>query len=116
MAGRLIFTSSGSPIQNLSAFTAHELNCCVERLDNRIKDTNSFLLKLDELNTDSRNPVDHDSVIHATWDVTDMFNSIPQYFALEQCQDHLNKRENPVINTDCVIEAIDITLKNNVPM
>lgn len=50
------------------------------------------------------------SMLIATWDVTDMFNSIPQYFALEQCQ------ENPVINTDCVIEAIDITLKNNVPM
>ena len=115
--GRLISTTCGSPIENLSAFTAYELNTCVEALEYRLKDTNNFILQLDDINAnpDSYN-IDHANVIHATWDVIDMFNSIPQDMALEQCREHLNKRIAPAISTECIAEAIDITLKNNVCM
>ena len=42
-----------------------------------------------------------------------MFPSISKSVGLEQCRNHLNKRTNPLYSTDCIIEALEIALENN---
>ena len=42
-----------------------------------------------------------------------MFLSISKEVGLEQCEKHLNKRIDPLFSTDCILEAIDITLSHN---
>ena len=43
-----------------------------------------------------------------------MFPNIPEEMGREECRKHLDAREEPVLfSTDCILEGIDITLKNN---
>ena len=42
-----------------------------------------------------------------------MFPSIYNDVGLEQCRIHLNKRNQPLFSTECILEALDITLTHN---
>ena len=77
-----------------------------------ITDTNSFLRKIIEINN-SGVLADKD-VIHVSFDVVSMFPSISECVGLEQCTQHLNKRSQPILfSTDCIIDALKITLNHN---
>ena len=76
-----------------------------------IKDTNHFLCKIEEIN---RNGILKDKpVLHVTFDIVAMFPSISKSFGVQECRKHLDRRENKLFSTDCITEALEITLDNN---
>ena len=107
--GRLISTGCASFTKSLSALTAIEL--CKVELPYIIKDTNHLLKKLLEIN-ESGILADKE-VIHVSFDVKSMFPSISKSVGLEQCKKHLDKRLDPLFSTQCILEAIEITLDHN---
>ena len=109
--GRMISTGCASAIKNLSALTAFEMKKV--ELKYVILDLNHMLRKLDEIN-ESGVLSEITSVIHASFDIEAMFPSISKDFGLEQCRKHLDKRINPIFSTDCITEALEITLENNI--
>ena len=108
--GRLISTGCASAIKNLSALTSHELTKV--QLQYAIRDTNHFLQKIEELNESGM--LHNKTVIHASFDIEAMFPSISKDMGMEQCRKHLDKRENPIFSTDCIVKALEITLDNNI--
>ena len=109
--GRMISTGCASAIKNLSALTAHELTKV--ELDYAIQDTNHILRKIDEIN-ESGVLGGVESVIHASFDIEAMFPNISKDVGLAQCRVHLDKRKDPIFSTDCIIDALEITLDNNI--
>ena len=66
---------------------------------------------IDELNENDfvgKNP----DIIHVYWDVEAMFPSIPKDMGLAECKAQLGTREDG-LSTDCVMEALKITVENN---
>ena len=76
-----------------------------------IKDINHFLKKVLEVNQSE--VLQGKEILHVSFDVVSMFPSISKEVGLEQCEMHLNKRIDPSFSTDCILEAIDITLSHN---
>ena len=111
--GRMITTGCNSYIENLSAITAVELKKV--KVPYVIADKLEFLRKLDQINASGR--LIGKKIIHVTIDVVNMFPNIPREFGLEECYKHLNKRQEPhLLSTACIIEALKITLDNNLAM
>ena len=107
---RLISTGCGAHIENLSALTSWELKKC--HLEYCLIDSAHFLAKLKHLN--NTGTLHNHKIIHVSFDIVEMFPSIPKDFGLRQCRQNLDKREDPLFSTDCIIEALDITLSHNV--
>ena len=112
--GRLNSTTCNSPMENVSAFTAYELKSFVESLPHCLRDTNDFLFCLDNLNNNHNFEIEHNKSMHVTCNVIDMFSSIPQSPVIEKCKEFLDQHQSPPVSTECILEAIDITLKNNI--
>jgi hypothetical protein len=110
--GRLISTGCNSFIKNLSIFTAEELKKV--ELPYCLKDTNELLQKINLLNDSSK--LAGKTVYHVTFDVVNMFPSISKEIGLPACREFLDKRTTKLFSTDCVIDAIEITLDNNLTM
>ena len=108
--GRMISTGCASAIKNLSALTAHELTKV--SLPHVIQDVNHFLRKVDEINESG--VLLNKSVIHVSLDIESMFPSISKEVGLEECKLHLNKRSDPIFSTKSIIDALEITLDNNI--
>ena len=108
--GRLITTGCNSYIENLSALTAHELKKV--DLEYRLMDTPHFLRKIDELNESGL--LLNKDIIHVSVDVVNMFPNIPKEFGMQECKKHLDRRENKIFSTDCILKAIEICLENNI--
>ena len=53
-------------------------------------------------------------MIHVSLDIESMFPSISKQVGLEECQKHLDKRVNPIFSTKSIIDALEITLDNNI--
>ena len=107
--GRLISTGCNSYIKNLSIFTAEELKKV--DLPHCLKDSNELLNKINQLNESST--LSGKRIYHVTFDVVNMFPSISKEIGLPACRDHLEKRQVKLFSTDCVMEALEITLDNN---
>ena len=71
------------------------------------KDTNDFLAKLKDV---ERFP---DGAILVTIDVVGLYPNIPHDEGLEALRRTLNKRCNPVIPTDHIVDLAELVLKNN---
>ena len=109
--GRLISTGCDSYTKNLSILTAHELKKV--SLEYNLKDTGDLLRKIDKLNED-KVLEKYDEILHVSFDIVAMFPNIPEEMGREECRKHLDAREEPVLfSTECILEGIDITLKNN---
>ena len=107
--GRLISTGCESPANNLSALTDYELlKVPPPHVTN---DTNHFLLKIKDLN--ERGVLIGKTVWHVSFDIVNMFPSISKEVGLEQCKDQLDKRIDPIFSTQCIQDAIEITLDHN---
>ncbi|KAL5258256.1 hypothetical protein ACHWQZ_G013033 [Mnemiopsis leidyi] len=107
--GRLISTGCNSYIKNLSIFTAEELKKV--DLPHCLKDSNELLNKINQLNESGT--LSGKRIYHVTFDVVNMFPSISKEIGLPACRDHLEKRQVKLFSTDCVMEALEITLDNN---
>ena len=108
--GRLISTGCASYTKTLSALTAVEL--CKVNLQYVIKDTNHLIRKIEEVN--QLGVLENQEVLHVSFDIINMFPSISKSVGLGQCRIHLDKRIDPIFSTDCIIEALTITLDNNI--
>ena len=107
--GRLISTGCNTLTKNLAVLTAFELKKVV--LKYNVKDTDDFLQRIDQLNKSGK--IDNKSIVLCSFDIVSMFPSISKDLGLRLCRNHLNKRENVIFSTDCILEAIEITLDNN---
>ena len=73
---------------------------------------NHFLKRVHEINQ-SKILMDKDS-LRVSFDVVSMFPSISNVVGLEQCEMHImNNRCEPLFSTNCILDAISITLSNN---
>ena len=107
--GRLISTGCASYTKILSSLTAIEL--CKVDLPYIIKDNNDLLRKIIAINENEI--LAGKNVIHVSFDVVSMFPSISKTVGLNQCKMHLDKRTDPLFSTQCILDALEITLDHN---
>ena len=88
-------------------FIDHQLKYLVPQIPSYVKDTNDFLAKLKDM---ERFP---DGAILVNIDVVGLYPNIPHDEGLEALQRTLNKRSNPVIPTDHIVNLAELVLKNN---
>ena len=110
--GRLITSGCGSFTENLSLLTALELKKRAHQLPYVIQDTNALLCKLDEINT-SKILHTGNKIIHASFDVISMFPNMHKNLGITRCREELQLRVDG-LPTQCVLEALEITLDYNV--
>ena len=108
--GRLISTGCDTYIKNLSILTSHELKKVP--LKYNLKDTNALLRNIEDINKKGTLK-NFDEILHVTFDVEAMFPSIPLELGMQECKKLLDKRKDPIFSTECILEAIKITLKHN---
>ena len=109
--GRLITSGSGSYTENLSAFTSIFLKPCRKELGHCILDINDLLRRLDTVN--ELGTFKDKNLIMVSFDVVNMFPSIPKELGIEECRKKLNEREDQSVPTECIIDALSITLDYN---
>ena len=109
--GRLISASCNGFTNNLATLTVHELR--KTQLAYNLRDTNHFLQKVENINN-SGILQKYDKIFMVSFDITSMFPSITKSHGLSACKEHLDKRINPLFSTQCIIEAINITLEHNI--
>ena len=107
--GRLISTGCNTLVRNLAKLTAHELKKV--KLSYVVTDINDFLQRIDELNKSGR--IDNKELLFCTFDIEAMFPSISKDLGLDNCREHLNKRQRFIFSTESMLEAIEITLDHN---
>ena len=108
--GRLISTGCNSYIKNLSIFTAEELKKVT--LPHCLMDSNDLLMKMKELNESGR--LTGKTIYHVTFDIVNMFPSISKEIGIPACRTLLDQRGTKLFSTDCVMEALEVTLDNNI--
>ncbi|XP_067026756.1 uncharacterized protein [Acropora muricata] len=105
--GRPVISGCNTPTEKISAFVDHQLKHLVPQIPSYVKDTNDFLAKLKDM---ERFP---DGAILVTIDVVGLYPNIPHDEGLEALRRTLNKRSNPVIPTDHIVDLAELVLKNN---
>ena len=107
----MISASCNGFTNNLATLTVHELR--KPELAYNLRDTNHFLQKVENINN-SGILQKYDKIFMVSFDITFMFPSITKSHGLSVCREHLDKRINPLFSTQCIIEAINITLEHNI--
>ena len=110
--GRLISTGCNTITRNLSELTAFEMKKV--ELKYNVKDNDDFLRRIDTMNKSGK--LLNKKVLLCSFDIVSMFPNITKDLGLKNCRDHLNKCTNPIFSTDCILDAIEITLDNNITM
>ena len=54
------------------------------------------------------------AIIHVSWDVVAMFPNIPTDLGLKMVRKVLNQRKAPRLSTECIIDALTLSLKYNI--
>ena len=112
--GRLITSGCGSPTERLSEWIEFYLKPMMDELPYRLQDTCHFLRVLKMFNSHRSEEDTPPPVIHATWDITAMFPNISNELGLKACRLLLDTRQNLFPSTDCLVEAIQLTLEENI--
>ena len=105
--GRPIVSSCGAPTENISLFVDYHLRPLVKKIPSYIKDTNDFLVKLN----DTQNLPSECLLV--TLDVSSLYTNIPQEEGMEACREALDTRDVPEPPTDDVVHLISLILKKN---
>ena len=108
--GRLISTGCNSFTKNLAILTSYELKKV--DLEFCLKDTNEFLRQIDAFSKSGK-LTNSKSLLMCSFDIVSMFPSINKDLGLQACRGHLDKRENKIFSTECILDGIEITLDNN---
>ena len=106
----MISTGCAAHIKKLAQLTATELDKV--ELKYITKDLNHLLRQFASIN--QRQIIkDCDEVMVVSFDIVNMFPSISKTVGLEQCKLHLDQCSDPIFSTQCVLDALEITLDNN---
>ena len=108
---RLITSGNGTVIENLSVFTEYFLHPCINKEPQILADTTALLKKVEDINH-RFSPFPAGTLL-VSWDVISMYPSIDNEVGLSSCKAALNRREKFSPSTDCLLEAIKITLECN---
>ena len=108
---RLITSGNGTVVENLSVFTEYFLHPCVKKEPQILADTTALLKKVEDINH-RFSPFPAGTLL-VSWDVISMYPSIDNEVGLSSCKAALNRREKLSPSTDCLLEAIKITLECN---
>ena len=105
---RLITSGNGTAVENLSLFTEYFLHPCVKKEPQILIDTTALLKKVEDINRRfSPFPA---GTLSVSWDVISMYPSIDNKVGLDACKTALDRREKLSPSTECLLEAIKITL------
>ena len=108
---RVITAGSNSATIHLSTFTEKFLGPLARSQEHILVDTTDFLNFVNLLNT--RYAPMPEEVLLVSWDIEAMYPSIDNKLGLEACRDALNTRSEMKPSTECILEAIKITLECN---
>ena len=108
---RLITSGNGTAVENLSLFTEYFLHPCVKKEPQILIDMTALLNKVTEINN-KFSPFPAGTLL-VLWDVISMYPSIDNKVGLAACKEALSGREHTFLSTECLPEAIKITLECN---
>ena len=109
---RLITSGNGTAVENLSLFTEYFfLHPCVKKEPQILIDTTALLNEVTEINN-KFSPFPAGTLL-VSWDVISMYPSIDNKVGLAACNKTLDRREHTSPSTECLLEAIKITLECN---
>ena len=109
---RLITSGNGTAVKNLSLFTGYFLHPYVKKEPQILIDTTALSKKLKILIVDRFSPFPAGTLL-VLWDVISMCPSINNEVGLGACKTALDRRDKLSPSTDCLLEAIKITLQCN---
>ena len=112
--GRMITSGCGSPTERLSSWCEYHLKPLMTKLPYRLEDTSHFLRKLVLYNEKRLSEDDPKPLILCSWDIEAMYPNITNELGLAACRLLLDKREILEPSTDCIMDAIQITLEENI--
>ncbi len=112
--GRLITSACGGPTERLSKWIEFQLKPLMNGLSYRLEDTSDFIRRVIAFNQ-IRSAEHHKlPIIHCSWDIEAMYPNIENSLGLEACRELLDKRTFKFPSTESIIDAIDITLQENI--
>ena len=106
--GRPVISNCGYYTENISAFLDFHLQPLAKCVKSYIKDTNDFLKKLRGLKD-----LPNDFIL-CTVDVVGLYPNIPHDDGLASLGRVLEKRQDPKISTESLLELAECVLKNNI--
>ena len=106
---RLITSGNETAVENLSLFTEYFLHPCVKKEPQILIDTTALLKKVEDINR-RFSPFPAGTLL-VSWVVISMYPSIDNKVGLDACKTALDRREKLSPSTDCLLEAIKITLE-----
>ena len=112
--GRMITSGCGSPTERLSSWCEYHLKPLMKKLPYRLEDTSHFIKKVIHYNNRRVEEDDPQPIILCTWDIEAMYPNITNELGLEACRKLLDSREVLEPTTDCIVDAIQITLEENI--
>ena len=80
----------------------------------RLEDTSHFIRKVLIYNEKASTENTPNNIILCSWDIEAMYPNITNDLGLTACKELLNKRDILEPSTDCIIDAIQITLQENI--
>ena len=104
----IITSCCGTAIENLSAFTEFYLKPLAQGSPSFVKDTTHLLQKIEDLN--KMGPFPKESLL-VSWDVIAMFPNIDNHLGITAITEALNSRTTNFPSTDCIVEAVKISLQ-----
>ena len=108
---RLITSGNSTAVENLSLFTGHFLHPCVKKEAHILIDITALLNKITDIN-DKFSPFPAGTLL-VSWNIISMYPSIGNKVGLAACKEALDHREKLSPSTECLQEAIKITLECN---
>lgn len=112
--GRLITSACGSPTEHLSQWIEFHLGPLMDTLPYRIKDSSHFHRNVHAYNAIRKTQDDPKTIIHCSWDIEKMYPNILNDLGIKSCTELLDKRPENFPSTESIIEAIKITLEENI--
>ena len=112
--GRMITSGCGSPTERLSSWCEYYLKPLMKKLPYRLEDTSHFIRKVMLYNEKRLGEEDPKPIILCSWDIEAMYPNITNELGLMACRKLLDSREVLEPSTDCIVDAIQITLEENI--
>ena len=112
--GRTIASVCGAPIENISKWLEHYIGPIAKTLEYRVDDSNEVLCKVHHLNNSTHVTSNLDNIILVSWDITAMFPNIDNTSGMNAVRNKLEQRTENSPTTSNIMEALEITLNNNI--